>query len=104
MRIALMIAFLCFFASDAGAQGCDICGCRGGSGWRHVKTDKCIGCDEIRRCGKNMVRCEFEGAQYVDRIPCLVRAAPPPPTRPEQPKAVKGPQGSQEVARVRPLK
>jgi hypothetical protein len=71
MRVALLLAFLCFFATDANAHFCKGCGCKTGSGWRHNTTQKCIGCDPelSKRCGKPATeKCTFEGHAHISRI------------------------------------
>src|SRR5262245_33565436 len=95
MRALLLLAFLAFLADQANAQVCYGCGCKGGSGWRILttKTQKCLGCGEVGRCGSPPTeRCAFEGCpnievirascpQYIPAGACLV-AAPPTPDGP----------------------
>lgn len=69
MRVALLIAVLMLFASEASAQFfCKGCGCKGGSGWRHNETGKCIGCkpELSRRCSNG--QCTFEGQPHLALI------------------------------------
>jgi len=69
MRVALLIGVFVLFTSEASAQFfCSGCGCKGGSGWRHNDTVKCIGCEpELgRRCRK--WNCTFEGQPHLDLI------------------------------------
>jgi hypothetical protein len=73
MRVAaLLVGMLVLFTNNASAQFfCSGCGCKGGSGWRHDETGKCIGCDPelTRRCGNPAIeKCTFEGQPHIDRI------------------------------------
>jgi len=38
MRILVALVFFVLIGTEAGAQACDTCGSRGGSGWRIIKT------------------------------------------------------------------
>ena len=72
MRVALLVAMLVLFAGDANAQFfCNGCGCKGGSGWRHISTNRCVGCEPVRsqRCGSPLTqKCRFEGQAHLALI------------------------------------
>ena len=72
MHAVLLIALLTLFASDASAQPCSGCGCRGGSGWQLTTTNskKCIGCGEVdKRCGTPATKnCVFTGCPNIHLI------------------------------------
>lgn len=67
MRLLLVMLFAAGLASDAQA----VCGIFDGSGWRHLKTRKCIGKTEVdARCGvPATTRCVCDG------LPCLMNQA-----------------------------
>jgi hypothetical protein len=72
VRVALLIGMLALFTGEASAQFfCSGCGCKGGLGWRHNETGKCIGCEPelTRRCKKPAPeKCTFEGQAHIALI------------------------------------
>jgi hypothetical protein len=83
MRAAILIGLFVLFTSEASAQFfCSRCGCKGGSGWRHNETGKCIGCEPelAKRCGKPATeKCTFEGSSHLARIKRSCRNIDQPP-------------------------
>jgi len=77
MRTLLFIAFL-VFAGDASAQFfCTGCGCKGGSGWRHIASGKCIGCAEMPKRCREKDACAFEGQAHITLVCASCRSHVP---------------------------
>lgn len=72
MRALVAIVLSCLaFGGPALGQGCDLdkpacsgCGCKGGPGYRHVETRRCVGFKDMDKlCGSPpTTRCVFENA------------------------------------------
>ncbi|NOU22455.1 MAG: hypothetical protein HOO93_11850 [Methyloglobulus sp.] len=69
MRIAFAVVALFLFAAPVSAQFCSGCGCRGGPGWRHNDSGKCMAHAEwMGRCGNpptTKCTCEHSSCRYV---------------------------------------
>jgi len=103
-RIAGVVATLLFIASAAvspvraactvDTSFCRGCGCKGGPGWRHIASGRCVGFRDLAaKCGEppSVKLCVFENAPGTgaNRECALAPARPPsddaPPTRPRLP-------------------
>jgi hypothetical protein len=77
-------------AFSAQAEFCDWCGCRGGPGYRAIKTNACVGNNINKVCGVPVdpARCIYEGDKNgpvkttpgAAAVPSAVAPAKPKPT------------------------
>ena len=83
-------------ACDVDRSFCKGCGCKGGPGWRHIATGRCVGFRELAaKCGDppSDRLCVFENAPGTgaNRDCALAPAVPPPPGRAASPAGAAAP-------------
>jgi len=69
------------------APPCRGCGCKGGPGWRHIATGRCVGFRDIdQKCGRppSSALCVFENAPGTGANRDCALAPATPPTAPKR--------------------
>lgn len=86
LLLALALPTSAHAACDIDSTPCRGCGCKGGPGYRHIATGRCVGFRELAaRCGDppSALLCVFENAPGTgaNRDCALAPARPPQPLR-----------------------